>query len=679
MAGKHLQEAINAIRAGDKDTGARLLADLLNANPRNKSAWLWMVYAVDDIERKRDALERVLALNQWQLDACLLSYDYPELQGITERVRRDFAFSVAWDHSCQDLIWDGANEPLAVVLGTDYVLDVDVEKTIRDLFGTPSTSDTSLPISYEQRTELWPDLASLQALSLPARKVFVRAMQMVQVRSGFVEYYTESFFTDRLVCISGFDDALHELAEGEFVDLHPKPSDLLMSLTGKDLKQFAYDRGLKPRGSKYELIQEIVANVAHDAIEALLNEKLKDDRQYIRVTVDNFPLLKKYVWAEIHRLGLYVGWVQSIHCQRRSPGEVVYEPSRTVADAPPDRDPDMEPWARWDDNPSRGWKRTELRLVRGIWDSGCDEIVKELAGKYAWDAPWYFSDAIVAHLLPDKLEQFKQACENNETRSWYNLLMYYGQMRLAKMKVKIRQPQSLACADCGKKFLESSVPVSIARRVDHRVHFCRDCYGRAFWEVSRSSVTLSQEDMLDRLTALAVALEGVPSATFVQNPTTVEFSDEKQIAVVKALLHMPSHKAYVDTFDSWLRALVLAGILEDGTQRMARGTRCVASDGHECLSLSEKTVDDWLSWHGILHEKEPCYPYDPELNPAGMRADWEAKGTLIEYAGMMDEPEYAAKMKTKKKLCVKFNLPLIILEPEDVLSLNNKLACLLDE
>jgi len=342
-----LQQGIDSIKAGDKVSGARLLTDVLHANPRDESAWLWMAYAVDDIGRKRDCLKHMLALDEGNVGKaglCLLSYDYPALQGITEEVRRDFAFTVAWRYGCQHLIWDGATEPLAVLVGTDYVLDIDVGDLNKGL-GTSPTDDTILPIPYEQRADLWPGLHSLQALSLPARKVFVRAVQMVDLRSGFVEYRPESFFTDRLACSTGLDDALIELGEAGFIDLNPAPTDLLTHLTAKDLKQFAFDHGVKPRGSKHELIQELVASVVPEAIEGLLREKLWADTKRVRIVVDSFPLLKKYIWAEIHRLDLYLGWVRLVHCLRWSPPRVFSEPAHSAADTSTDRD--MRPRARW--------------------------------------------------------------------------------------------------------------------------------------------------------------------------------------------------------------------------------------------------------------------------------------------------------------------------------------------
>jgi hypothetical protein len=58
-----LQQAITAIKAGDKQAGKRLLAETLQANPCEESAWIWMSAVVDSDVQRRDCLERVLAIN----------------------------------------------------------------------------------------------------------------------------------------------------------------------------------------------------------------------------------------------------------------------------------------------------------------------------------------------------------------------------------------------------------------------------------------------------------------------------------------------------------------------------------------------------------------------------------------------------------------------------------------
>lgn len=658
----------------------------------------WEAFVKGDVEVSFRAIARITGYSYDYLSSetkkvakCLLSYDYPALQQVTEDMRREFVLAVAWEwlffRFPPTKVWDKANEPLATILGTNYVLNIDIEAMSRETYGEGSFADDKiLPVPYEQRAELWPELVSLPTLSLAARKIFVRAMQSVQVRSGFVEYYPESFFVDHLPTTPEFDEGLTELAEAGLIDLDPSTTDLLMNLTLKDLKQFAFRHGIKSHGPKHRLIQAIAAQVGQEEIKSLLSS-LDTEVWYIRPLVSNLPLLKKYVWTEMHRIGLYLEWVRCVHCLQmapirsrvQSPPPYRHMESAMQLDAPPPHR--YVEWVLRPDDNARRWTRTEKRLVREVWDSNCDEIVRDLADKYAWDAPLFISDAIVAYLPSDKLEAFKQACKENKTRVWYNLLMYYGELRLAQMKVKFRKPRWLKCAGCGKQFLESSIG-GYAEKVGYKIRFCSDCYGRVFSSYYRKAAepaSMSQDDMLNQLTELAIVLESIPSATFVRQPDLAAVSEEKQIAIVRALLAMPSYETYVEAFGSWLKALILAGVLEDGTQRTQRGMRCIAADGHECLSLAEKAIDDWLSAHNIPHEKEPLYPYHFYLNPSGrMRADWKVKEVLIEYAGLMDELEYAAKMETKQELAAEFGFSLIVIEPEDVLSLDKKLGRLVD-
>ena len=53
-----------------------------------------------------------------------------------------------------------------------------------------------------------------------------------------------------------------------------------------------------------------------------------------------------------------------------------------------------------------------------------------------------------------------------------------------------------------------------------------------------------------------------------------------------------------------------------------------------------------MSVNGIWHSLEPRYPFDPELNRNGSRADWLlADGTFVEAAGLMTDVYYREKME----------------------------------
>jgi hypothetical protein len=58
-----LQDAINAIQAGDHTGGKALLAKLLQQDPNNEAAWIWMSGTVEEIDQRRYCLEKALAIN----------------------------------------------------------------------------------------------------------------------------------------------------------------------------------------------------------------------------------------------------------------------------------------------------------------------------------------------------------------------------------------------------------------------------------------------------------------------------------------------------------------------------------------------------------------------------------------------------------------------------------------
>ncbi|MBN1583201.1 MAG: YIP1 family protein [Anaerolineae bacterium] len=57
------QQAVTAIKLGDKTTGQRLLAQIIRGDPDNSQAWLWMSGVVNNDEQRHYCLERVLRVN----------------------------------------------------------------------------------------------------------------------------------------------------------------------------------------------------------------------------------------------------------------------------------------------------------------------------------------------------------------------------------------------------------------------------------------------------------------------------------------------------------------------------------------------------------------------------------------------------------------------------------------
>jgi hypothetical protein len=63
MSTKKLHRAITAIKGGDKVTGRQLLVEIIESEPRNEDAWLWMATVVEFDESCQHCLEKVLQIN----------------------------------------------------------------------------------------------------------------------------------------------------------------------------------------------------------------------------------------------------------------------------------------------------------------------------------------------------------------------------------------------------------------------------------------------------------------------------------------------------------------------------------------------------------------------------------------------------------------------------------------
>lgn len=195
---------------------------------------------------------------------------------------------------------------------------------------------------------------------------------------------------------------------------------------------------------------------------------------------------------------------------------------------------------------------------------------------------------------------------------------------------------------------------------------------------------------------LAVAIEGLPNMGLtraiaramvaVQALADAEFAGAAFVESQLSAIHAdPKHPVSPTDIDRrmllriaitrgqlpWTRILIDAGLADDGV-RLSRGTVLKAADGHLCLSLQEKAVDDFFDQHSIGHVREPRYPFDPELNlNSRRRADWLLEdGTFVEMWGMPKDPVYAEKMREKVELAHRHRLQLIGLTADDIGQLN---------
>ena len=65
----HLQQAIQSIKEGDKDSGRRLILQLLRNNPSNLQAWLWAVEVAENDQERKTILSKILELDPKQEQA----------------------------------------------------------------------------------------------------------------------------------------------------------------------------------------------------------------------------------------------------------------------------------------------------------------------------------------------------------------------------------------------------------------------------------------------------------------------------------------------------------------------------------------------------------------------------------------------------------------------------------
>jgi len=191
------------------------------------------------------------------------------------------------------------------------------------------------------------------------------------------------------------------------------------------------------------------------------------------------------------------------------------------------------------------------------------------------------------------------------------------------------------------------------------------CLLRGFYLAPEKKVKdkTTKKEIIDFLNRLTVVLERVPAQNVGQGMyDLIDVPFDKRLDLLRVLKNRPSEERVKKVFGSWLKALIEAGILVDGTRETSRGTQTIALDGHTCLSLGEKTIDDFLYARGIVHKKEPRYP------DSNFRADFQVGDVFIEYFGLAGDAAYDVKIKEKIRLCEMHGIKLVTLYPKDLIA-----------
>lgn len=189
----------------------------------------------------------------------------------------------------------------------------------------------------------------------------------------------------------------------------------------------------------------------------------------------------------------------------------------------------------------------------------------------------------------------------------------------------------------------------------------------------------SKESLIDLIPKFVDVCGFIPNANY--SPINPEFSsnitNEKWTGVLNAYSKIGHPEHVKKIFGSWFKAIVESGCLPNNVQVLSRGIRCLADDGHECNSLAEQRIDNWLHANNIPHEKEPYYPMHLHLNPNGKRrADWKVGETYIEYFGLAGDEGYDRKIIEKIELSRKFKFEIIPIYSTDLVNLGEVLSIL---
>jgi hypothetical protein len=306
-------------------------------------------------------------------------------------------------------------------------------------------------------------------------------------------------------------------------------------------------------------------------------------------------------------------------------------------------------------------------LIAKWWTPAHDSLIAQMirADPRLWY--WRTPKDIPKMTDPVVLAAWKHEHSKAPGNIWYNAIMYHAVHRAKELGLGVDNKDNSVptkqCALCQQVFTEDSIPVPFVDRMGSaRINFCAPCLNSTIGQKSGRR-DWSRTEILEYLRRLADALGRIPSQGFEESAATFQkLSDDERLRLLRALQGKPTAEAVLAEFGTWFHALCEAGLLPGGTRRLAMGTQCTANDGHVCLSLAEKTIDDILYAHDIQHEKEPRYP------EGSYRADFRVGNLFIEYFGLVGDPEYDAAIQRKRDIVSRHHIPLLELYPDDMAS-----------
>ena len=331
------------------------------------------------------------------------------------------------------------------------------------------------------------------------------------------------------------------------------------------------------------------------------------------------------------------------------------------------------------------WTYRDQEHFEDLWTPEGDEVADQLADRYAFGWPYLIARSLVTS-APDTYKALMEFATREDRPNFdlrdvpeamFDHIARWGSFHAVRKRRAWAEPSTVTCPICGREFWNGYIVYWMYRRYGP-ARYCNDCCSRGLEGNARD---LPKQKVIEALINLARAFDVIPGSSFALCMLPPDTSDEKRDQWMRALTAMPAAYRIKEILGckDWLGVLKVAGLVTDGWRIKGAGVMCHAADEHLCRSLLERTIDDWLTSHRIVHEREPRWPHDPDLNPSGMRrADWLLPdGSFVECAGMMSRPEYATKMAEKRELARRAGITLHMIEPEDMLMLDKILGYLI--
>jgi hypothetical protein len=320
----------------------------------------------------------------------------------------------------------------------------------------------------------------------------------------------------------------------------------------------------------------------------------------------------------------------------------------------------LEPSWHYPDPPNQ---YANNRHILSWWGPEHDALLKGLIDEHAWAWHSNLTADMIASVDPSGYEQWTKTDPLCERYASYNVILNFAVARANAIGLTDALPKPVVrkCAGCGHKFRSNSLPGNISPHGDRK--FCAACLYKAF--VADGDHLATRDGVSAWIVEMVEALQRIPTQGIITSAAgeLPPAEDARTPSIVKLLIHKPAVECVRNYFGTWFQALIATGVIEASGMRMARGTRCLADDGHVCHSIGEKTIDDLLHSAGIEHEREPKYP------EGKFRADFKVGETLVEFFGLAGNEEYDAKSEVKRDIAARNAIPLIEVFPRDLANL----------